>query len=277
MPVQRVLRLLQQQLNLLGSASSNTTDDFYHTFSGKLLDHLDNANTLPISKMRTTALACENRSPEHLLYARDIGGKAINTEQQTTTQSTTTHSLYQTGYQLSIAMGTYHATQPKASRHLKRHCQPGYTTLMFHSYFICLYLAQISGLLYKVFMNLLTVFSCTTLPGCHCAFIQSKGGYYGSQWTAMSQKRYYLSHKFHRISKTIEHCTFTFCKRLAAEVAYVTTLLETVNTNVSTIRLSSCRTDWIVAKYFAGIHKLTPFSSFSVLKGCQWIPTLVNL
>jgi len=85
----------------------------------------------------------------------------------------------------------------------------------------------------------------------------------------MRQKRYYLSHKLQRISKTVEHCTFAFRKRLAAAVAYVATLLAAVNTDVSTTRLSPCRTVWIVAKYFTGIHKLTPFSSFGVLKGCQ--------
>jgi hypothetical protein len=190
-------------------------------------------------------------------------------------------------YELSISMSAHHAAQPETCGHLKRHCQPGYTTLMFHSYFIRLYLTQVSvssavggpttGLLHKVFMNLLAVRSCTTLPGCHRALIQPKGSYYGGKGTTMSQKRYYLSHKFYRILKTIEHCTFAFRKRPAANVAYVATLLETVNTYVSTIQLSPCRTGWIVAKYFTGIHKLTPFSSFVVLKGCQWIPIFVNL
>jgi hypothetical protein len=276
MPLERVLRLLQQRFNLLRSATSDTTDDSCHTPLGYLFDHLDNADTLPSSKMRTSLFACKNGSPKHFLYGRDIRRKAVNTEQQATTQSATTHSFYQTGYQLPIAMSAHLATQPKASGHLKRHCQPGYTTLMFHSYFIRLYLTQIPGLLHKVFMNLLTVLSCTTLPGCHCAFIQSKGGYYGGKRTAMSQKRYYLSHKFYRILKAIEHCTFAFRKRLAAEAAYVATLLETVNTNVSTIQFSPCGTGWIVAKYFTGIHKLTPFSSFAVLKGCQWVPIFVN-
>jgi hypothetical protein len=277
MPMQRVLRLLQQRLNLLRSALSNTTDDSYYTPLGDLLDHLNNTDMLPLSKMRTSPFACENRSPKHLLYGRDICRKAVNTEQQPTTQSATTHLLYQICYELSIAMSTHYATQPKTSGYLKRHCQPGYTTLMFHSYFIRLYLTQVTGLFYKVFMNLLEVRSCTTLPGCHCALIQPKGSYYGGKGTTMSQKRYYLSHKFYRILKTIEHCTFAFRKRLAANVAYVATLLETVNTDVSMIQLSSCRTVWIVAKYFTGIHKLTPFSSLSVLKGCQWIPIFVNL
>jgi hypothetical protein len=31
-----------------------------------------------------------------------------------------------------------------------------------------------------------------------------------------------------------------------------------------------------VAEYFTGIHLLTPFSYFCVLKGCQWIPFFVN-
>jgi hypothetical protein len=277
MPLQRVLRLLQQRLNLLGSALSDTTDDPYHTFLGNLLDHLNNTDMLPGSKMRTSPLTCENRSPKHLLYGRDIRRKTVNTEQQPATQSATTHLLYEMCYELSITMGAHYAAQPKTCGHLKRHGQPGYTTLMFHSYFIRLNLTQVSGLLHKVFMNLLTMLSCTTLPGCHCAFIQSKGGYYGGKRTTMSQKCYHLSHKFHRILKAIEHCTFACRKRLAADVAYVATLLETVNTNVSTIQLSSCRTVWIVAKYFTGIHKLTPFSSLSVLKGCQWIPIFVNL
>jgi hypothetical protein len=277
MPLRRVLCLLQQRINLLKSALSHTADDPHHTFLGDLLNHLDNTDMLPGSKMRTTPIACDNRSPKHLLYGRDIRRKTVNTEQQPTTQSATTHSLYQTGYQFPIPMSAYFAAQPETSGHLKRHCQPGYTPLMLHPYLISLNLTQITGLLHKVFMNLLTVFSCTILPGCHCAFIQSKGGYYGSKRTAMSQKRYYLSHKFYRILKAIEHCTFAFRKRLVANVAYVATLLETVNTNVSTIQLSSCRTVWIVAKYFTGIHKLTPFSSLSVLKGCQWIPIFVNL
>jgi len=276
-PLQCVLRLLQQGLNLFRGALSDTTDDPYYTFLGDLLDHLDNTDMLPPSKMRTSSLACEDRSPKHLLYRRDIRRKAVNTEQQPTIQSATTHSLYQTGYQLPIAMSAYLATQPETCGHLKRHCQPGYTPLVFHSYFIRLYLTQVTGLLHKVFMNLLTVLSCTTLPGCHRAFIQLEGGYYRGNGTAMSQKRYHLSHKFYRILKAIKYCTFAFRKRLAAEVAYVATLLETVNTDVSTIQLSPCRTVWIVAKYFTGIHKLTPFSSFGVLKGCQWIPIFVNL
>jgi hypothetical protein len=134
---------------------------------------------------------------------------------------------------------------------------------MFHSYFIRLNLTQVTGLLHKVFMNLLTVLSCTTLPGCHRALIQSKGSYYGGKGATMSQKCYYLSHKFHRISKAVEHCASAFRKRLVAEVAYVATLLATVNTHVSTTKLSSCRTVWIVTKYFTGIHKLTPFSSLA--------------
>jgi hypothetical protein len=242
-----------------------------------MFDHLNNTDMLPGSKMRTSRIACENRSPKHLLYGRDIRRKAVNTEQQPTIQSATTHSLYETGYQLPIAMGAYLAAQPETCGHLKRHCQPSYSTLVFHPYLISLNLTQITGLFHKVFMNLLTMLSCATSPGCHCAFIQSKGGYYGSKRTTMSQKRYYLSHKFHRILKAVEHCTFAFRKRLVADVAYVATLLETVNTNVSAIQLSSCRTVWIVAKYFTGIHKLTPFSSFAVLKGCQWIPIFVNL
>jgi hypothetical protein len=275
--LQRVLRLLQQQLNLLRSALSHTTDDTYHTFPGDLFDHLDNTDMLPSPKMGTTSLACENRSPKHLLYGRNIRRKAVNTQQQPTTQSATTHSLYQTGYQFSIAMGAYLATQPETCGHLKGHCQPRYSTLMFHPYFVSLNLTQITGLLHKVFMNLLTMLSCTILPGCHCAFIQSKGGYYGSKRTAMSQKRYHLSYKFYRIFEAIEHCTFALRKCLATNMAYVAMLLETVNTNVSAIQLSSCRTGWIVAKFFTGIHKLTPFISFGVLKGCQWIPIFVNL
>jgi hypothetical protein len=277
MPLERVLRLLQQRFNLLRSALSNTTDDPCHTPLGDLLDHLDNADMLPSSKVRTSPITCENRSPKHLLYGRDIRRKAVNTEQQATTQSATTHSLYEIGYQFPIAMGAYFAAQPKTSGHLKRHCQPGYTTLMFHSYFIRLYLTQVTGVFHKVFMNLLAVRSCTTLPGCHRALIHPKGSYYGGKRTTMRQKRYYLSHKFYRILKAIEHCTFAFRKRPVANVAYVATLLETVNTYVSTIQLSPCRTGWIVAKYFTGIHKLTPFSSFVVLKGCQWIPIFVNL
>jgi hypothetical protein len=277
MPVKRVLRLLQQRLNLFGSALSYTTDDPYHTLLRDLLDHLDNTDMLPSSKMGTTALACENRSPKHLLYGRYIRREAVNTEQQPTTQSATMHSFYHTGYQFPIAMSAYLATQPETCGHLKCHCQPRYPTLMFHPYLISLNLTQITGLLHKVFMNLLTMLSCTPLPGCYRAFIQPKGSYYGGQRTTMSQKRYYLSHKLHRISKTIEHCTFAFRKCFATEVAYITAFLETVNTYVSTIQLSPCRTVWIVAEYFIGIHKLTPFSSFGVLKGCQWIPIFVNL
>jgi hypothetical protein len=203
-PLRRVLRLLQQRLNLLRSALNDTTNDPYHTFLRDLLDHLDNTDMLPGSKMRTTPLACENRSPKHLLYGRDIRRKAVNTQQQSTIQRATTHLLYQMCYQLSISMGTHYTAQPKTSGHRKRHCQPGYTTLMFHSYFIRLNLTQVTGLLHKVFMDLLTVLSCTTLPGRHRAFIHPKGGYYRGNGTTISQERYHLSHKFHRISKAVE-------------------------------------------------------------------------
>jgi hypothetical protein len=202
--------------------------------------------------------------------------KAIHAEQQRTTQRATTHLLYQTRYQVPIAMGTHHASQPKTCGHLKRHCQPGYPPLMLHPYLISLNLTQVTGLLHQVFMNLLTVLPCTALPGSHCAFIQPKGSYNCSYGTAISQKRYHLSHKSHRVSKTVKHCAFALCKRLAADTADVAPLLAAVNTDVATTNLASCRTVWTVAEFLTGIHKLTPFV-FWFSKRMSVDPLFVNL
>jgi hypothetical protein len=257
-----ILRLFQQQLDLLGSTLNDTTDDPYNTFLGHLFDHLDNTDMLPISKMRTAPLACEDRCAKYLLYRRYIRGKAIHAEQQSTIQSTTTHLLYQMAYQASIPMCAYNTTQPKASGYLKRHSQPSYTTLMLDSYLISLYLTQVPWLLHQMLVNFLAMIATTALPGSYRPFIQTKGSYYGWDRTTVCQERYHLSHEFHRIPKTIEHSAFAFCKRLAASVTYVSFLFAAVNANVTTTRFPSCRTVWIVAEYLTGIHDLTPFSFF---------------
>jgi len=264
MRLHSILRPFQQQSDLLRSANSDAMGNPYNTLSGNLFDHLNNTDMLPNPKMRTSPLACEDRSPEHLLDRRDIRRETINAEQQPTIQSATTHLIYQMCYQLSIAMGTHHATQPKASGYLKRHAQPGNSTLMLDAYFISLYLTQVTGLLNQMLMNLLAMIATTALPGCYRPLIQAKGCHYGWDGTAVCQESYYLYHKIRWITKTIEHCTFAFCERLAANMTYISVLFAAVNANVTTIHFSSCRTVRIVAEYLTGIHKMTPFSFLCV-------------
>ena len=259
-----ILRLLQQHLDLLRSATSDAMDNSYNTSHGNLFDHLNNTNMLPSPKIRTSPLVCGDRSPEHLLDRRDIRRKTINTEQQPTIEGATTHLLHQMCYQFSIAMGTHHATQPKASGNLKRHTQPGNTTLMLDEYLISLYLTQVPWLLHQMLMNLLAMIATTALPGCHRPFIQTKRCHYGWDGAAVCQKSYHLYHKIRWIPKTIEHCTFAFCERLAANVTYVSSLFAAVNANVTTIHFSSCRTIWIVAEYYTGIHDYDSFQFLCV-------------
>ena len=219
---------------------------------------------LPSSKMRSAPLACEDRCPEHLLYHRDIGSVAIHTEQQPTIQCTTTYLLYQMAYQVPIAVCAHNTAQPKASRYLKHHYQPGNTTLMLDTYLISLNLTQVSWLLHQVLMNLLAMITTTALPGSHRPFIQTRCSYYGCHRTTISQERYLLYYKLRWIPKTIEHCAFALCKRLAADMTYVTAFLAAVNASVTATCFSSRRTVWIMAEYLTGIHNLTPFSFLCV-------------
>jgi hypothetical protein len=267
-----VLSLPQKTFCLLIGAASYTTDNTHYPFHGNLLDHLDYTYMLPALKMWTAAFACENRNTKHLLYSCNVSRETINAEQQWAIESTIVYLLYQMGYQIPIPALAYHATQPKTGGYCKSHSQPGYTTLMLYpcdaiakaQNLICLNLPQVSGLLNQMLMNLLTVLPSAALPESYCAFIQTEGSYYSWNGTTICQKCYHLSHKLHRISKVpayagIEHCAFTLCKCLAASMTYVSFLLAAMNANVTTIRFSSCRTVWIVAEYFTGIHDLTPF------------------
>jgi hypothetical protein len=271
-----VLGLLQQQLDLLLCSLGDTTGYSHYPFCGVFLDHLDDADIIPHPKMWPSPLASENRSPKNVLYCRYIRHKAIYAKQQGTTKSTTAYLLYQAGYQIPISTGTYCTTKPEASGNPKGHSHPDYAALALYPYLICLNLTQVTGLLHQVFMNLLAVRTSTALPGCHRAFIHSIGSHYSCYGTAISQKRYHLSYELHRISKAIEHCAFAIRECLSTLTADVTPLLEAMDTDVAMTRFSSCRTVWIVAEYFTGIHLLTPFSYFCVLKGCQWIPFFVN-
>jgi hypothetical protein len=182
-----ILSLLKQQLDLLLCPLTDATDYSHYTFCGVFLNHLDNADIIPLPQIRSSQLASENRSPKHLLYCRHIRQKAISAKQQWAMKGTTAHLLHQTCYQIPISTGTYCTTKPEASGNPKRHSHPDYATLVLDPYLICLYLTQFMGLSHQVFMNLLAMQTGTALPGSHRAFIQTKGSYYSCCGTAIGK------------------------------------------------------------------------------------------
>ena len=98
MRIRSVLCLLEQQISLFSSATSDSLNDTCYTSARRLLDHLDNTKIFPCSQTWTSKLTTQDRYSEHFLYSRNISHKAIYTEQQWAIQSTATYLLYEMRY-----------------------------------------------------------------------------------------------------------------------------------------------------------------------------------
>ncbi|RLB28667.1 MAG: hypothetical protein DRH11_17015 [Deltaproteobacteria bacterium] len=230
------------------------TEDANNALGGRLFDHLHDTYSFPCMKRRTSRLPRRNRGAKHLPDAGHIGCKAVDAEEQGTTQCTPAHLLHQTGHQMVISRRTDYPSQPQSGSHLKRHRHPHDPPLTLHPKLVGLNLSQVAGTFHQMLMNLLTVLTRTTMPGGHRALIQTKRGNNRLHRTPVGQQRHDLRHKLSRIPQAIEHGPFALGEGLTANVADIPTLLATVDADVPTSHLAPGWTFLIPATYFMGIH-----------------------
>jgi hypothetical protein len=251
------LRLLHQGIDLGLRALHYASRHADHTLLGILLDHLCDEDTILRSQTGTPSLPGDG-FPEGLTNGINVCLTAIHTEQQGTTQRAVPHPLHQRAHQVLVTVLADLSTQPQAGLNLDRHRHPDDEALHFHPDLIGLYLPQVARPLHQVLVYLLAVLARPALPTQHCALIQGKRYDDGLDWTTMGQQCHDNDHDVLGRSQSVEGRPFGFSKRLAAYVALVAPLFETMYADVALADLSTCGTSLIGAEYSLWVHWHSP-------------------
>jgi hypothetical protein len=245
-----------QQLDDLLMATLNNPSDNSQAALGPLFDDLDNSDFRPGPQAAAPRLTVtRNRAAKSVVDGTDITDQPIHRHQQRATQGHRSHLVHQTLDQAQVALGTNNPTQPQSARNHHRHRHPDRPTLRFDFDFIGLHLLQIQLTLPDyMLMHGLAMLTGPLPPSFDRPLVKPEGDYNRLDWTTISQQGQHQQHR-HRIGfQPVENSPFAHTKGLLTDVTITPFFFMTMDANIATSTLSSCRTLKIRAKYLFEVH-----------------------
>lgn len=246
---------LQQLNHLLGAALNHPPDNGQMAIKA-LFDHLDDGDLRPEPQLTATRLTpARDRAAKSPMKGVDIASQTIHRQQQRSAQGHTPNLVGQALDQGLIPLPANHSTQPQPGGNHYRHGHPNDPTQNFDFDFIGLYLKQIKQTASPhMLMHPLTMLPSPPPPVLDRPLIEPKGDHNGLDGTPLSQQGQHQDHPLRLRFQPIENTTFAGTKGLFADRTLTSLFFETMDADITTSTLSSCRTVNVRAKYLFEVH-----------------------
>jgi len=241
-----------QLFGFLMRSSGHVACDFHHPLCLGVLDHRGTTEIrpcLPCTSSSTCALfpVFPKRTPDPFWR----GGKAIGTDKETVHVWTAgMHVLQETIHEVVISMVAHGASQPEPCRHI--HCQssPHHALSPCGSDFIGVHLLALDlACFHTRRVNLLTLLSCSFVPGRSCSFIEPEGMDNGLPWTPRGKEGHHHRSLLFLWTQSFKEGAFSCTPRLCADLAPGAWPFATVNTARARPSFASCGTRRIRATW----------------------------
>jgi hypothetical protein len=245
-----------QQLNHLLAAALNNPADKGQAAVGPLFDDLDQGYFRPGAQVTTPRLTVtRDGAAKSVLDGTDITDQPINRHQQGTTQGDGSHLVNQTLDQFQVSLGADDPTQPQSARNHHDHPHPDDPTLSFDFDFIGLHLLQIQLTLSDhMLMHRLTMLTGPLPPPFDRPFIKTEGDHNRLHRTAIGQQGQHQQHGHRLCFQPVENSAFAHTEGFITDLAVAPFFFKTMDADIATSTLPSCRTLKIRAKYLFEVH-----------------------
>jgi hypothetical protein len=249
------LAAVQQLCHLLSTGLNNPADNGQSTID-PLFDHLHDGDFRPGPQMAATELTpARNRTPKSSLKGTDVAHQSIYGQQQRSVQSDGPNLVRQILDQAVVALAADNPTQPQPGRNHHGHRHPNNPALRFDFDFIGLHLLQVLlALSDQMLMHSLTMLPCPLPPRLDRSLIEPKSHYNRLDRTAIGQQAQDQHHGLGICFQPVKNAALRHTEGLVTHVAVTAFFLVTVNADIATITLASCRTIKIRAEYLLEVH-----------------------
>lgn len=222
-----------------------------------LFDHLNNRYLRPGPQLTPAELTQPRHfRPKGPLKSFNIAGQAINGQQQRSTQGDGPNLVSHRLDQALISVGTDRSTQPQPGRDHHRHRQPHRPALSFHFDLVGLNLLQVKlALAHRMLMHPLAMFSGSLPSTFDRPLVKAIGCHNRLQRTAMGQQGQHDHHQLGVGFEPVKDRAFTGRKSGLADLTPIPLFLLTMDADVTSADLSSCRTVKIRAKYLLWVYR----------------------